>query len=224
MISLEPSWQEQLRTELAKPYMRLLFAFLETERRRGRVVYPPEPLIFNAFFQTPFNEVKVVIMGQDPYHGEGQAHGLSFSVPCGMPLPPSLRSIFRELEEDLGVKCPREGCLAGWAKQGVLLLNATLTVRAGAPKSHYGKGWERFTDAVIRVLIERPKPVIFVLWGKAAQEKGKAIEKHPRHVVLKAPHPSPYSARTGFFGCRHFSRINEVLSRWQEAPIRWVEQ
>ncbi len=223
MIYLEPSWHERLHAEMEQPYFRELITFLEQERADGKVIYPKEPLIFNAFSHTPFNQVKVVIMGQDPYHGEGQAQGLSFSVLPGIPLPPSLRNIFQELEDDLGILKAQEGCLMAWARQGVLLLNATLTVRRKEPKSHHGKGWERFTDAVIRVLVERKEPVIFVLWGKSAQEKCTSVlqghENH--HVVLRAPHPSPYSAHTGFLGCRHFSKINETLMRWGQTPIDW---
>ena len=182
-------------------------------------VYPPENLVFNAFAHTPYDKVKVVIVGQDPYHGAGQAHGLSFSVPRGVKPPPSLKNIFLELNQDLHVPVPNHGCLEKWADQGVLLLNATLTVRAGEPKSHHDKGWERFTDAVIDILAERKDPIVFLLWGKSAQEKGqRLIGTH--HAVLQAAHPSPYSA-TGFFGCRHFSKANALLQQWGKTPINW---
>ncbi|HSW86790.1 MAG TPA: uracil-DNA glycosylase [Rhabdochlamydiaceae bacterium] len=184
-------------------------------------MYPPEPMVFHAFSHTPFANVKVVIVGQDPYHGTGQAHGLSFSVPCGMPPPPSLKNIFKELIDDVKIAPPKQGCLSCWARQGVLLLNATLTVRDGEPKSHYGKGWEQFTDAVISRLIEREDPVVFLLWGKSAQEKcHQILNKKSNHAVLTASHPSPYSA-TGFFGCRHFSKANSFLEKWDKTPIDW---
>jgi len=222
-MKLEVSWHARLKEEISKPYVKALKEFLEKEKRAGAVVYPPEPLVFHAFLQTPYEKVKVVIMGQDPYHGPGQAHGLSFSVPCGIPLPPSLKNIFQELQQDLGIPASKEGCLISWAKQGVLLLNATLTVRAGSPKSHYGKGWELFTDAVVRSLVEKEEPVVFILWGKSAQEKYAHIvgtEKTP-HAVLVAAHPSPYSVHSGFFGCRHFSKTNRLLEKWGKAPIDW---
>lgn len=221
-MKLEKSWAVRLREESTKPYFQNLKLFLESERQAGVVVYPPEPLIFQAFLKTPFEAVKVVIVGQDPYHGHGQAHGLSFSVPPGTPLPPSLKNIFKELVADMGVPYPTEGCLNSWAEQGVLMLNATLTVRAGAPKSHHGQGWERFTDVVIQKLVEREEPLIFILWGKLAQEKYHALiadKKHP-HAVLMSAHPSPYSA-TQFFGCRHFSKANSFLIQWGKAPIHW---
>jgi uracil-DNA glycosylase len=221
MMELESSWHEKLHVEFKQPYFRALSDFLEQEQRQGAVVYPPKPLIFQAFSHTPFDRVKVVIMGQDPYHGDGQANGLSFSVPCGMPLPPSLRNIFQELEADLGISRPQEGCLTAWARQGVLLLNATLTVRRKEPGSHQRKGWEEFTDAVIRALVQRQKPVIFVLWGKYAQAKCAQVVPHAHHVVLTAPHPSPYSAHTGFLGCRHFSQINKMLLQSGQEPIDW---
>lgn len=226
-MKLESSWKRLLEKEIAKPYFKELKLFLEQEKERGCVVYPPEDLIFNAFLHTPYNEVKVVIMGQDPYHGPGQANGLSFSVPCGIPLPPSLKNIFLEMESDLKVSTPKVGCLSHWARQGVLLLNATLTVRAGEAKSHYGKGWERFTDAVVDLLLERTDPIIFLLWGKSAQEKLKGILDENRartHVVLTAAHPSPLSAYNGFFGCRHFSRVNKLLVEWKKDPMDWIER
>jgi uracil-DNA glycosylase len=221
MMKLEASWHHELKEEIQKPYIQDLKVFLEKEKKSA-CVYPPEPLVFNAFKQTPFSQVKVVIMGQDPYHGEGQAHGLSFSVPCGIPQPPSLKNIFKELSIDEKISPPQEGCLTGWAKQGVLLLNATLTVRAKEPRSHYGKGWERFTDAVILRLIEREDPLVFILWGKSAQEKVEHIltQKNSKHLVLTAAHPSPYSVQ-GFLGCRHFSKANAALKKWGKEPINW---
>lgn len=221
-MKLEKSWHHALKEELALPYIADLKAFLAKEAARGAQIYPPEPLVFHAFAQTPFAQVKVVIVGQDPYHGPGQAHGLSFSVPCGIPAPPSLKNIFKELATDVNVPPPEQGCLSCWARQGVLLLNATLTVRAGEPKSHYGKGWERFTDAVIRTLIEREDPIVFLLWGKSAQEKVEQIKQNQKtsHAVLISAHPSPYSA-TGFFGCRHFSKANHYLEKWGKTPIDW---
>lgn len=221
-MKLEKSWHAELKSEIEKPYVQKLKSFLEKEKKAGHIIYPPEPLVFHAFTHTPFASVKVVLVGQDPYHGPGQAHGLSFSVPCGIPPPPSLKNIFKELMDDIGIAEPTQGCLSSWAKQGVLLLNATLTVRAKEPKSHHGQGWEEFTDAVISHLIEREDPVVFILWGKLAQEKYHHLicgKKHP-HAVLMAPHPSPYSA-TGFFGCRHFSKTNAYLKKWKKEPIDW---
>lgn len=219
-MEIPSNWHQKLKRELALPYMQELERFLDSEEREGHIVYPPRSLIFNAFLQVHFDQVKVVIIGQDPYHGEGQAHGLSFSVPSGIRIPPSLRNIFLELKSDLNIEPPKTGCLTKWAEQGVLLLNATLTVRAQAPKSHHGKGWERFTDAIVRILCERADPVIFILWGKSAQEKWKTAESM-NHVVLTAPHPSPYSAHTGFLGCRHFSTINRYLNQWGKDAIEW---
>jgi uracil-DNA glycosylase len=222
-MKLESSWYEVLKEEISKPYIAELKEFLASESRQNREVYPPEPLVFSAFLHTPFPLVKAVIVGQDPYHGPRQAHGLSFSVPPGVPMPPSLKNIFLELKEDLGVPIPEHGCLEGWAKQGVLLLNALLTVRAGEPHSHRNRGWERFTDAVIAKLVEREDPLVFILWGKTAQEKMVPILQNRKtpHVVLTAAHPSPYSAHSGFFGCRHFSKINAHLIQWGKAPIAY---
>lgn len=222
-MKMEASWHAKLKDEIAQPYVRELKEFLAEEKRRGMEVYPQEPQVFNAFLYTPFDQVKVVIMGQDPYHGVGQAHGLSFSVPCGVRCPPSLKNIFAELNDDLNIPISQDGCLSKWAKQGVLLLNATLTVRAGEPRSHYGKGWERFTDAVVSKLVERDDPIVFILWGKSAQEKCENILQHEKkgHAVLTAAHPSPYSAHSGFFGCRHFSKTNKFLEKWGKAPIDW---
>ncbi|MBX7067026.1 MAG: uracil-DNA glycosylase [Parachlamydiales bacterium] len=220
---MEASWLAKLQDEFDKPYIKQLEAFLASEIRSGAVIYPPFELIFNAFCQTPYDQVKVVIMGQDPYHGEGQAHGLSFSVPKGVAQPPSLQNIFKELKEDLGLEPPNHGCLIDWAKQGVMLLNATLTVRDGEPKSHFGRGWEIFTDRVIQLLCARKDPIVFILWGKSAAEKFDHIcSNAPHHLVLKASHPSPFSAYTGFFGCRHFSKTNEFLIKAGKTPINWA--
>lgn len=219
---MEASWLEKLGAEFEKPYMRNLEAFLAQEIESGRVVYPPFGLIFNAFCQTPFEKVKVVIIGQDPYHGEGQAHGLSFSVPKGVPPPPSLQNIYKEINADLGLPIPSCGCLLHWAQQGVLLLNAILTVGAGAPKSHHGQGWEIFTDRVVQLLCERTDPMVFLLWGKSAIDKVQHVCANGKHhLVLTAPHPSPFSAHSGFFGCRHFSKTNEFLTQLGKPPIDW---
>lgn len=220
---MEASWLELLASEFEKPYMAHLEAFLAQEAASGATIYPPFELIFNAFCQTPFKDVSVVIIGQDPYHGPGQAHGLSFSVPKGVPLPPSLQNIFKELRDDLQIPPPAHGCLIDWAKQGVLLLNATLTVRANEPKSHHGKGWEIFTDRVVQLLCSRKDPIAFLLWGKSALDKFQHIEscKDSPHFVLTAPHPSPLSAHSGFFGCRHFSKVNKFLQSIGRNPIDW---
>jgi uracil-DNA glycosylase len=219
-MKLEKSWYEKLQNEISQPYIQELKKFLEEEKKAGKTIYPPEQLVFNAFLQTPYDKVKVVIVGQDPYHGPGQAHGLSFSVLPGISIPPSLKNIYKELETDLGIGRSSSGCLSSWAKQGVLLLNATLTVNAGDPKSHHGKGWERFTDAVIDILAQRPDPIVFLLWGKSAQEKcQKIVGTH--HAVFQAAHPSPYSA-TNFLGCRHFSKANEFLQKAGKEPIDWT--
>jgi len=215
---IHESWLEVLRDEFEAPYFSALKDFLVEEKKHFRV-YPPGPLIFNAFNSTPFDQVKVVILGQDPYHGEGQAHGLCFSVPHGIKPPPSLINIFKELQSDLGIPLPSHGNLQSWAAQGVLLLNATLTVRANKPLSHTGKGWEIFTDNVIRKISEKKEHVVFLLWGKYAQAKETLIDLN-RHYVLKAAHPSPYSA-SGFFGCRHFSRTNELLKHHGFQEIDW---
>ncbi|MGA8164181.1 MAG: uracil-DNA glycosylase [Waddliaceae bacterium] len=223
-FEIETTWREALAKEWLQPYLLHLAAFVEKERTQNIPTFPPEELVFNAFYQTPFDRVKVVIMGQDPYHGLGQAHGLSFSVPRGVRPPPSLQNIFKELTQDIGMDLPTHGCLIPWAEQGVMLLNATLTVRQGSPLSHQGKGWERLTDAVIAKLAERDDPVIFVLWGSAAQKKCHHIEQlgeNARHVILTASHPSPLSARNGFFGCRHFSKINHLLQQLGKKAINW---
>ena len=221
-VPLESGWKKVLSKELEKLYVKALSSFLKDERERY-TIYPPQNLVFNAFWQTPFEEVKVVIVGQDPYHGPGQAQGLSFSVPEGVRLPPSLKNIYKELAHDLKVKAPENGSLLSWAKQGVLLLNAVLTVRDGEPFSHKGRGWELFTDAALRALAERKEPLVFILWGKAAQDKVEPIlEKNPQHhLILTAAHPSPYSA-TKFFGCRHFSKANDFLKKLGKEPICWT--
>jgi len=220
-FALEPSWQAILQEELQKDYIQDLMRFVEAERERGAKIYPPENEMFNALWKTPFPNVKVVIIGQDPYHGAGQAHGLSFSVNKGVALPPSLKNIFTELKNDLGILPPAHGCLEGWAKQGVLLLNATLTVQESLPMSHHGKGWEQFTDAIVRELLEKEDPIIFLLWGKNAQHKCQHIRLKTRHHLLTAAHPSPFSAYRGFFGCRHFSKANEILISLGKQPIDW---
>jgi uracil-DNA glycosylase len=222
-LKLEKSWHHKLSEEIDKPYLKILKDFLEKEKDENHLIFPPEPLIFNAFLQTPYDAVKVVIIGQDPYHGQGQAHGLSFSVPDGVRPPPSLKNIFLEMQQDVQTAIPKSGCLLPWTKQGVLLLNATLTVRASQPRSHYGKGWERFTDAIVAKLLERKDPIVFLLWGKSAQEKLQQMQSNEKsiHAVLTAAHPSPYSAHAGFFGCRHFSQANALLEKWGKTPIQW---
>lgn len=219
---MDASWLEKLQGEFEMPYMEKLRAFLVEEKRLGQVVYPPTPLTFNALLQTPFDQVKVVIMGQDPYHGPGQAHGLSFSVPDGIRPPPSLVNIFKEIHSDLGLPFPKSGCLLSWAKQGVLLLNATLTVRADQPKSHHGQGWERFTDRIVQLLCQRKDPIVFMLWGKSALDKFKHIGGDgTNHMILTSVHPSPLSAYAGFLGCRHFSKANAFLAQTGKEPINW---
>lgn len=220
-FELEPTWKEALRDELEKPYIAHLAAFLEKEWASEMAIFPPKQLIFNSLWQTPFHEVKVLIMGQDPYHAPGQAHGLSFSVPVGVPLPPSLQNIYKELLADLGIPMAPHGCLLNWARQGVLLLNATLTVRQGEPMSHHGRGWEQFTDAIVERLSEREDPLVFVLWGKSAQEKCRRLPGLKRHHVLTTTHPSPLSAHQGFLGCRHFSKVNNFLVKNGKQQINW---
>lgn len=220
-VKIESSWKEVLKDEFSKPYFQQVVTFLKTEKAAGKTIYPPGPLIFNAFNQTPFSKLRVVLIGQDPYHGNGQAHGLSFSVPNGVNPPPSLLNIFKEIQSDIGVAMPREyGNLTRWAEQGVLLLNAALTVRANEPFSHAKSGWAEFTDAVIKKISDEKKGIIFLLWGKFAQEKQILIDE-TAHFVLKAAHPSPFSADKGFFGCRHFSKTNELLTQQGLAPIDW---
>ena len=217
---LHLSWQAVLGDELHKPYMESLRAFLKQEKAAGKVIYPPGPQIFNAFNHTPFDQVKVVIIGQDPYHGPGQAHGLSFSVPNGVPLPPSLQNIYKEIASDLNIPMSRNGDLTPWADQGVLLLNATLTVEQAKAGSHQGKGWEQFTDAAIAALNKHREGLVFVLWGSYAQKKGDMIDA-TRHLVLKSVHPSPLSSHRGFFGNHQFSTINQYLTQRGQAPIDW---
>ncbi|MDN3656998.1 uracil-DNA glycosylase [Ferruginibacter paludis] len=220
-VKIEPSWHEVLKNEFTKPYFLEIVTFLKIEKNAGKIIYPPGPLIFNAFNHTPFDKVKVVILGQDPYHNPGQAHGLSFSVPAGIKPPPSLVNIFKEIQKDLSVTMPEGyGNLTSWADQGVLLLNAILTVRANEPASHAKIGWMNFTDAVITKISDEKKGVIFLLWGKFAQEKQLLIDE-TKHFVLKAAHPSPFSADKGFFGCKHFSKANELLINQGLAPINW---
>jgi uracil-DNA glycosylase len=216
---IEQEWLEVLRPEFAKPYFNELKSFLLEEKKLYRV-YPPGNRIFAAFDYTPFSKVKVVILGQDPYHGDGQAHGLCFSVPDGIPFPPSLVNIFKELTTDLGIPMPKSGNLEKWAKQGVLLLNATLTVRANQAGSHQHHGWENFTDEVIRQLSARHTGLVFILWGSYALAKETMIDTS-KHFVLKAVHPSPLSVYRGFFGCRHFSKANELLIRAGKEPVDW---
>lgn len=215
------TWNEILAEEMEKDYYQQLQAFVQKRRAEVRV-FPEEKNVFNALKLTPFESVKVVILGQDPYHGFGQAHGLSFSVQKGIPLPPSLKNIYKELQEDIGGELPTEGDLSHWAKQGVLLLNTVLTVEEGNANSHKGKGWERLTNRLIESLNELKHPVIFILWGKPAQDKEKLIT-NPSHVILKSPHPSPLSAYRGFFGSKPFSRINDILIQQGQIPIRWTE-
>ena len=215
------TWNEILADEMQKDYYQELQAFVQKRRAEVRV-FPEEKNVFNALELTPFESVKVVILGQDPYHGFGQAHGLSFSVQKGIPLPPSLKNIYKELQEDIGGEFPTEGDLSHWAKQGVLLLNTVLTVEEGNANSHKGKGWERLTNRLIESLNELNHPVIFILWGKPAQDKEKLII-NPNHVILKAPHPSPLSAYRGFFGSKPFSRVNDILIQQGQTPIRWTE-
>jgi uracil-DNA glycosylase len=214
---LDPLWKELLQSELEKPYIEELNSFLNKQPKS--LVYPKEELIFNAFHLTPFEKIRVVIVGQDPYHGKGQAHGLAFSVPEGVIKPPSLLNIFKEVERDIGSPIPKNGSLVRWAKQGVFLLNTTLTVKEGEPLSHKGKGWETFTTSVIDKIGEKKEPVIFLLWGRLAQEKGERITKP--HKILKAPHPSPLSAHRGFLGCSHFSQVNAFLRSLSQEPILW---
>ena len=215
------TWNEILAEEMQKDYFQELQAFVQKRREEVRV-FPEEKNVFRALELTPFESVKVVILGQDPYHGFGQAHGLSFSVQKGISLPPSLKNIYKELQEDIGGGLPTEGDLSHWAKQGVLLLNTVLTVEEGNANSHKGKGWERLTNRLIESLNELNHPVIFILWGKPAQDKEKLIT-NPSHVILKAPHPSPLSAYRGFFGSKPFSKVNEMLIQQEQTPIRWKE-
>jgi uracil-DNA glycosylase len=220
-IKLHPSWLGKLRHEFDEPYMANLKHFLLAERQKGKHIFPNGSNWFRALDLTPIDEVRVVILGQDPYHGPGQAHGLCFSVPSGVRPPPSLVNIYKELESDLGIRPARHGFLEHWAKQGVLLLNSVLTVEMGRAASHRDRGWERFTDRVVAEVNAREHPVVFMLWGSYAQKKAAFVDA-ARHFVLKAPHPSPLSAHSGFFGCRHFSRANTFLESRGLAPIDWA--
>lgn len=219
-IDLHPSWLAHLAPEFEQPYMKHLKAFLLTEKQQGKVIYPASKNIFNAFNSTPLDQVKVVILGQDPYHGPNQAHGLCFSVQPGIPAPPSLQNMFKELRRDLGFDIPSHGCLQAWANQGVLLLNATLTVEQARAGSHQGRGWETFTDKAIQLVNDQCQGVVFLLWGSYAQKKAAFINTH-KHLVLKAPHPSPLSAHRGFIGCGHFSQTNQYLQSCNKKPINW---
>ena len=219
-VKIEESWKVILKPEFSKPYFQQAVTSIKVEKSQGKTVYPPGPLIFNAFDNTPFSKVKVVLLGQDPYHGYGQAHGLSFSVPDGITPPPSLINIFKELHNDIGMPVPKTGNLTRWAQQGVLLLNAVLTVRANEPASHSKIGWMDFTNAVIGKVSEEKEGVVFLLWGKFAHEKQALIDE-TKHLVLKAAHPSPFSADKGFFGCRHFSKTNNYLVKQGADPIDW---
>jgi uracil-DNA glycosylase len=219
-VRLEPTWKARVGAVFEQAQMVALADFLRAEKRAGKVIYPPGPQIFAALDSTPFDAVKVVILGQDPYHGPGQAHGLCFSVRPGVPTPPSLDNIFKEIQRDLGIARPDHGCLLPWAQRGVLLLNAVLTVERGLAGSHAGKGWEGFTDACIDALNRERESIVFLLWGSYAQAKGKLIDRQ-RHFVLKAPHPSPLSAHRGFIGCGHFSRANEYLRDRGHGPVDW---
>ncbi|MEZ3504873.1 MAG: uracil-DNA glycosylase [Lachnospiraceae bacterium] len=219
MAAISNDWLEPLSPEFRKPYYGKLYKKVQ-EEYNTRLIFPPADDIFNAFDFTPLSEVKVVILGQDPYHGDGQAHGLCFSVKPDVDTPPSLVNIYKELHDDLGCYVPNNGYLEKWAKQGVLLLNTVLTVRAHQANSHRGIGWEEFTDAAIRILDEQDRPIVFLLWGKPAQTK-KSMLHNPKHLILQAPHPSPLSAHRGFFGCRHFSQTNEFLKEHGLEPIDW---
>ena len=219
-LQLEPSWKARVGDWFERDDMQALSAFLRQRKAAGARSYPPGPQIFAAFDATPFEQVKVVVLGQDPYHGPGQAHGLCFSVLPGVPVPPSLLNIFKELETSLGLPRPEHGCLLPWARRGVLLLNAVLTVEEGRAGAHQGKGWEGFTDHAIQALAEEREGLVFLLWGSYAQAKGKVIDPR-RHRVLKAPHPSPLSAHRGFLGCGHFASANEYLARHGQGPVDW---
>lgn len=220
-VKIEESWKEALEDEFKKPYFKQITEHIKTEKAQGKTIYPPGPLIFNAFKHTPVDNVKVVILGQDPYHGPGQAMGLSFSVPKGVPPPPSLVNIFKELHDDIGVAIPKNGDLTLWADQGVMLLNASLTVRAHEPMSHSKIGWHIFTNCVISTISGMKENVVFLLWGKFAQEKRELIDTK-KHHILKAAHPSPLSANNGFFGCKHFSKTNTYLMKNGIDPVDWA--
>lgn len=218
-VKIHPSWKKELENEFEKDYFKKLVEFVREEHKK-HIVYPPGPLIFNAFDKCPFDQVKVVIIGQDPYHGPNQAHGLCFSVSDKVKIPPSLQNIYKEIQSDLGKKPPENGNLERWAEQGILMLNATLTVQAHQAGSHQNKGWEIFTDNAIKLVSEKLNNVVFLLWGSYAGSKEKLIDSS-KHLVLKAPHPSPLSAHRGFFGCRHFSKTNTYLKKHNIEPIEW---
>jgi len=219
-VQLHESWLSRLDDQFQQPYMKNLREFLVVRKQHRAVIYPAGSQIFNALNTTHFDQVRIVILGQDPYHGPGQAHGLCFSVLPGVRIPPSLANIYREIEADLGIVPPHHGCLQSWAEQGVLLLNAVLTVERGQAGSHQGKGWETFTDAIVQLLNDERERLVFMLWGSYAMKKGAVIDRR-KHLVLKAPHPSPLSAHRGFLGCRHFSSANEYLRQHQQPPIDW---
>jgi len=219
-VHIEQSWKKKLKDEFEKDYFQKLSGDVKSMYLNEKIVFPPPQLIFNAFELCPFENVKVVILGQDPYHGKGQAHGLSFSVQEGVPIPPSLQNIYKELHDDVAKEIPDSGDLTHWARQGVLLLNATLTVYAGEAGSHQGLGWETFIDAVIKKVSDDREHVVFLLWGKFAQAKEELINQN-KHLVLKAPHPSPFSAHSGFFGCKHFSKTNNYLRETNQSEIVW---
>lgn len=220
MVKIESEWKGMLLEEFNQPYMQSLREFLVSEKEKGKTIYPAGNHLFNAFNYTPFTKVKVVILGQDPYHGPGQAHGLCFSVPPGVRIPPSLMNIYKEMADDLKISPPTHGNLTSWAEQGILLLNTVLSVEHTKAGSHQGKGWEKFTDKVIEVLNSFRENLVFLLWGRPAQEKGRHIDSQ-KHLILKAPHPSPLSAHRGFLGCKHFSKTNAYLEKHGIAPIHW---
>ncbi len=220
-LDFHPSWRKHLESEFSKDYFVQLESFISSEIKKGKIVFPPEKEIFSALKLTPFNKVKAVIIGQDPYHGPGQAHGLSFSVKPDVKIPPSLKNIYKELHQDLGIGIPDQGYLISWAEQGVLLLNSVLTVESGSAGSHQKKGWEIFTDKIVSSLNDYGENLVFFLWGSHAQKKGSQIDRK-RHLILEAVHPSPLSAHRGFFGCRHFSKANNYLEKVGKEPINWV--
>lgn len=220
-VVLSESWKQRLLDEFQAPYMLALKDFLLAEKKQGKTIFPKGENYFKALDVTPFEQVRVVILGQDPYHGDGQAHGLCFSVPDSVSLPPSLQNIYKEITSDIGPMTTQSGCLLRWAEQGVLLLNSVLTVERGLAASHQGKGWEQFTDAIIRHLDQERESLVFMLWGAYAQRKGAFIDRK-KHLVLEAPHPSPLSAHRGFLGCRHFSKANAYLIAHHQKPISWA--
>ncbi|HEY0261425.1 MAG TPA: uracil-DNA glycosylase [Chitinophagales bacterium] len=221
MVQIEESWKQVLAPEFEKEYFQNIKQFILSEKAKGKTIYPPGSLIFNAFDRIPFDKLKVVILGQDPYHGAGQAHGLSFSVPLGVAPPPSLKNIYKELQTDIpNFQIPNNGNLEKWASQGIFLLNAFLTVNASEPASHQNAGWEHFTDAVIKMLSDKREHLVFLLWGNFAQKKAALIDEK-KHLILKAAHPSPFSAHSGFFGCKHFSKTNAYLAQNGITPIDW---